>query len=275
MTIKSILVHLAADEDHYERLQVGIELARQHDAHINALFIVKPIRTPAEVTGRGASATYVATTAEQARKRASELETEFRATCEKDKLDFDWIVEDGEHVDVLEKHVHLADLVIVTQVKPEYIDEFLYPPIPDKMTTRAGCGVLVLPIGWNEKSIGKNVLVAWKSSREAARAIRDSLPILHQADAVTVLNIGPKETKSLPVAETATYLDWHGLTAETRTDYHESGDFGEVILSHAAEIDADLIVMGSYGESRLMEMLTGGTTRHVMGHMTVPVLMSH
>ncbi|MCP4330726.1 MAG: universal stress protein [Alphaproteobacteria bacterium] len=275
MSIKKILVHLAADASHLERMKVAMELARRNDAHVEAIFFVKPVGMPGEITGRGASAAYIGATVREARRRAEELEKEFVDTCKRDKLSYEWSVEEGDPAEVIEEHVHLADLAVVTQVKPDYIDEVFYPPIPDKITTRAGCPVLVLPEDWTYSEFGKNVLVAWKSSREATRALRESLPILHTAEKVTILTIGPKSTHSLPIKEAQEYLSRHGIDAETRIDFHDKSHFGEIMLSHAQELGADLLVMGAYGQSRLKEMLTGGTTRHVMGHMTLPVLMSH
>jgi nucleotide-binding universal stress UspA family protein len=50
---------------------------------------------------------------------------------------------------------------------------------------------------------------------------------------------------------------------------------GDVLLSRAADLSADLIVMGAYGHSRVRELILGGATRDILQHMTVPVLMSH
>lgn len=275
MAIKTILVHLAADPDHVERLKVAMEIARRNNAHVSALFGVKPVGMPAEIAGRSASSAYLASTVEEARKRAAELEEEFRGACGRDGISHTWIVEEGDHLELLEQHVHLADLAIVTQVEHKYIDEVLYPPLPDKLITRAGCGVLVLPNGWQHDSFGRHALIAWKSSRECARAVRDALPLLHDAERVTVLGVGPKESGSLPIEEAQGFLARHGIESDRRTDFHDSSHIGEIILDHAGDLACDLIVMGAYGRSRITEFLTGGTTRHVLGHMKVPAIMSH
>ena len=50
---------------------------------------------------------------------------------------------------------------------------------------------------------------------------------------------------------------------------------GEVLLEQAEKSKADLLVMGGYGHSRLVEFLFGGATQHVRSHATIPVLMAH
>ena len=55
----------------------------------------------------------------------------------------------------------------------------------------------------------------------------------------------------------------------------DSAAVTEVLLAQAREQSADLLVMGGYGHSRLREMLSGGTTRHVLERTTVQVLFAH
>jgi len=275
MSIKTILVHLAADPDHEERLKVAMDIARRNKAHVNALFVTKPLHMPGEVTGRAASASYIASTAREAKRRADQLEQEFADACDRDKISHTWICEDGDHIDMLEKHVHAADLLIVTQVETKFIDEILYPPIPEKLTLISGCPVLVLPIGWTHSTFNTHALVAWKSSRESVRAVRDSLDLLNDAEKVTILAVGPEVTDSLPAEEIQQYLERHGIAAEIRKDFKDKSHYGEIILAHAKDMGADLIVMGAYGGSRFREMVLGGTTREIMNGMDVPVLMSH
>jgi nucleotide-binding universal stress UspA family protein len=76
-------------------------------------------------------------------------------------------------------------------------------------------------------------------------------------------------------ADIGLYLARHGVRVEVKTDHGAEIDVGNELLSRAADLDADLIVMGGYGHSRLKEWVLGGATRTILESMTVPVLMSH
>jgi nucleotide-binding universal stress UspA family protein len=94
---------------------------------------------------------------------------------------------------------------------------------------------------------------------------------------VTVLSINPeaeRETR-IPGADISLHLARHKVKAEAAHVRASDIEVGDVLLTYAADHGADLIVMGAYGSSRLREMVLGGATRHLLRHMTVPVLMSH
>jgi nucleotide-binding universal stress UspA family protein len=139
--------------------------------------------------------------------------------------------------------------------------------------------VLVMPHSGQLPSVGRNVLVAWNASNEATRAITDALPLLKRAKTVTVLVVNPShgfaEHGQVPGADIALYLARHGVNAEVSCDENVEADIGEWLLSRAADLGSDLIVMGAYGHRRLREWALGGATRTLAGEMTVPVLMSH
>ena len=109
------------------------------------------------------------------------------------------------------------------------------------------------------------------------RAVNDAIPILKRATKVTVLSIDPdvEPRPRTPGADIALHLARHGIAAEVASTSSLDIAVGDVLLSSAADAGADLIVMGAYGHSRVREMVLGGATRHLLQHMTVPVLMSH
>jgi non-ribosomal peptide synthetase component F len=106
-----------------------------------------------------------------------------------------------------------------------------------------------------------------------------ALPLLEDADAVTVLRVNPARDPAgageVPSADIAHHLARHGVKAEAAHTVAEDIGVGDALLSRAADLGSDLIVMGGYGRSRLREIVLGGATRTVLRHMTVPVLMSH
>jgi nucleotide-binding universal stress UspA family protein len=99
------------------------------------------------------------------------------------------------------------------------------------------------------------------------------------ADAVTVLSVDPQPAPDghgeLPGADIALYLARHGVKAQIERTVSAGVPVGELLLSRAADLDADLLVMGAYGHSRARELLLGGATRSILAGMTIPVLMSH
>jgi len=79
----------------------------------------------------------------------------------------------------------------------------------------------------------------------------------------------------MPAADICLHLARHGVNAEAASLKATDMEVGDILLSRIADGDADLLVMGAYGRSRLREIVLGGASRHILDHMTVPVLMSH
>jgi len=123
------------------------------------------------------------------------------------------------------------------------------------------------------------VLVGWNATAEAARALNDALPILAQSHKVTVLSINPRHgiggEGDVPAADIALHLARHGIHAEAAHTVATDIAEGDALLSYAADISADLLVIGMYGHSRVREMVFGGVTRSLLTEMTIPVFMSH
>lgn len=116
-------------------------------------------------------------------------------------------------------------------------------------------------------------LVAWKESREAARALSAAIPLLHKAGSVHVAV--DAHTTDAHRTLLRQFLQRHGVEAQFHALASPAPQAGEALLTMRAEIGADLMVMGCYGHSRGRELILGGATRTVLNSMTVPVLMAH
>jgi nucleotide-binding universal stress UspA family protein len=120
--------------------------------------------------------------------------------------------------------------------------------------------------------------VGWNAAREAVRAVADALPLLVRAEAVEVSIVDPARHRAAhgeePGADIARYLARHGVQVEVRRLSSGGEDVGRVLLSQAAALGADLVVMGAYGHSHLSEWIIGGVTRTVLHEAGLPVLMS-
>jgi nucleotide-binding universal stress UspA family protein len=120
-------------------------------------------------------------------------------------------------------------------------------------------------------------MACWDGSRPAARALADAMPLLSRARNVDIVIVEGERIKSdeIPGADVAQHLARHGLKVDVRRIPRGSIEIKDVLLNHAADSAADLVVMGGYGHSRVREFILGGVTRGMLESMTVPTLMSH
>jgi len=176
-------------------------------------------------------------------------------------------------------HARYVDLTILGQLDPDRGDADLIRPRPEHVTLASGRPILVVPYAGHFETVGRHVLIGWNATREATRAVNDAMPLLAAADVVTVLTIdareGPDAHGELPGADISLHLARHGVKAEVERTVSAGIPAGDVLLSRAADLGADLLVIGAYGHSRVRELLLGGATRSILQSMTVPVLMSH
>ncbi|MCC0030551.1 MAG: universal stress protein [Brucellaceae bacterium] len=125
----------------------------------------------------------------------------------------------------------------------------------------------------------REVLIAWNASAEATRAVHCALDMLREADTVHIAMIDPVASESQqgeePGSDLAAYLARHGMNVSVEVLASGSRNQGEVILQHATDIGAGMIVMGGYGHSRLREYIFGGVTKYLLDHATMPLLMAH
>jgi len=138
----------------------------------------------------------------------------------------------------------------------------------------SGRPVLIAPPK-SPDSIATNVLIAWNRSTEQARATAFAMPLLRLAARITILTVEGSTVAGPSGVELARSLAMNGIAAEPITVSRGKVSAGETVLKKAAELGCDLIVKGAYTQSRLRQMIFGGTTRHILGHATVPVLMAH
>ena len=167
------------------------------------------------------------------------------------------------------------DLVVVEQVEPGR------PPtlndLAGAILAESGRPVVVVPGVQRDLARFDRIVAAWDGSQAAARAIGDAAPLLARAKHVEIVAANgaalsqPVVNGGERIARRFTRL---GVDASFR-HLPGDGDAANLLLSHAADAGADMIVAGGYGHSRLREALIGGVTRTLLGSMTVPVFMSH
>lgn len=273
MSYKTILVHLDDHPRRAERLNLAFELAGRFDAHLVALFALDSARIPSYALAEAGPVVREI----EARRRseaAREAEAEFRRAERPGAGKAEWRVSSQDAFAAVRLSARYVDLVVLGQPEPEHPAARAFA---EEVLLSAGRPVLFVPYAGRFRDAGKRVLVAWNASREAARAVSDALPMLAMAQSVEVVAFDPENEDHGEVvgADIALFLARHGVRASAARQSAPDIDVGSQILSRAADANADLVVMGGYGHSRLRELALGGATRTVLESMTVPVLMAH
>ena len=191
----------------------------------------------------------------------------------------DWRAPAGDPAPAIIAHARGADLVVIGQPDPADADAAFAAGLANAAILASGRPALVIPYVGIQGSFGRTALIALDRSRESARAVADALPLLARAEKVVVVSITAAAEETLGDTQARTqavlHLRGHGIDAEVRHLDLPDISIGELLLSQAADLGADLIVMGAYGHARLQEFVLGGVTRTLLNAMTVPVLMSH
>jgi nucleotide-binding universal stress UspA family protein len=210
---------------------------------------------------------------------AETVEQRFRGELRLAGIEGEWhLVPDGDSASLIEL-AKSVDVTITGQRPPNRRSDGAARFRPEDLVVAAGRPVLVVPYAGTFETVGKRVLVAWDGTREANRALHDALPLMTEAEAVTVMFVGAQE-KELEQSRPALgrivgHLQRHEIKAASEETLRGSLAISDLLLSRAADLAVDLIVTGGYHHSQLREALIGGVSRELLEHMTVPVLMSH
>jgi nucleotide-binding universal stress UspA family protein len=164
------------------------------------------------------------------------------------------------------------DLAVVPQCSA---DDPMLPNFAETALFHSGRPILAVPFIQREELSLSRVLVCWDGSRAAARAVSDAWPLIERATNVNVVTVGRGDSPLALQKDFGEHLSKHGVNARLDILAAEDIDAGNAILSYAADLQSNLIVMGGYGHSRLREWVLGGATRTILQTMTAPVLLSH
>lgn len=181
---------------------------------------------------------------------------------------------DDLHDDGILRALH-CDLIVAAHPKPADLPSGWSA---ERLLLTTGIPVLLVPSGWDGKTIGDNVLIAWNRSREARRAVNDAIPFINAASNVTVLTIdsdrNPERYGAEPGTNLLDHLFRHGARGEIVNVASEGAPIADVILDQTKERGADLLVIGAYSHPRTTEILFGGVTRSLLSSARLPLLIS-
>jgi len=275
-TLFSVLTDEALVE---ETLAHAIAAAEVHDAHLDVLCLGVD-RSQAGYYYAGASAIVLQETIARAQQEAEAIEAKVRNVLGTTALR--WSCEGGvAQLADLGRHVAMrarfSDLVILPQPYGNGRGAEL-EPVTEAALFDGRTPVLVAPAGGAPVTHPKRVLIGWNESSEALGAVRAALPLLAEADVVHVAIIDPPThgpNRSDPGGLLSQYLARHGVTVEVDVLSKTLPRVSDVLLRHAGDMNADLVVMGAYGHSRFREAIFGGATRYMLEQSKVPVFMAH
>jgi nucleotide-binding universal stress UspA family protein len=275
--IRDIIVNLTPSAERDPACAYAISLAEAFNANITGVaFAYDPPWPPSVI--EAAVVDIYRTMKDKYKKEAQDAVARFEDAARKSQLQAQGLVIESSllgSVNTFARMARVFDLSVVKQPEPDRDDTA--QDILEAALFESGRPTLIVPYIQKQGFSPKRVLCCWDGSRPSARAMGDALPILQKAGGVKVLTIstGKFDERDITGAELATHLARHKLQVELVRIPAADIDVASAILSHAADTDASLIVMGGYGHSKLRELALGGATRGILQAMTVPTLMSH
>jgi nucleotide-binding universal stress UspA family protein len=167
-----------------------------------------------------------------------------------------------------------ADLLVLSQPHPDTGPGEAPHDFNEDVMAASGKPALVLPAVGQMPESFRTVVIAWKPAREAAAAVNGAMPLLQRAAKVHIVAWGSGADDGVPLNLDG-YLRSHGVAAQWHLRGDEPAELGQLLLSQAFDLGADLLVMGCYGHGRAREWVMGGVSRTVLRSMTLPVLMAN
>ena len=275
--IKDIVVNLTIGVDRDSAANYAVSLANIFKAHLVGIaFVYDPkisanlmVGIPAElVDAQRAANRHLAN---EATARFEAIAKQAGVTTESQVID----VAVGKVGNAFGRLARSFDLSVIRQAVSDDAEEI---SIIEGALFESGRPVIVVPHVHTKDAEFKRVMVGWDGSRTAARAIGDAMPLLECAKMIEIFTMvtGPtNNAKSTGIDNIGQHLSRHGLNVEVKRIPAVDMGVSDAILSHAADISADFMIMGGYGHSRLREYMLGGATRGILASMTLPTLMSN
>lgn len=275
MTYSNLMVHLDLYDSNDARLNVAGDLAEQFDAKLIGIACCQPQPT-LYADGSFAQALVDKLRAE-AKEKLSALERRFKTAFQNRIKDAEWRSAFAAPVDFIAREARAADLVITGADRGDALSDPLWRLDSSELVMRLGRPMMVVPPEVDHLKLA-SLVVGWKDTREARRAVVDALPLLQKAREVTVVEIieddEDRGAAGRRVGDVAAWLARHGVDACHMVPTLR-GNAAEQLANQVCEIGADIIVAGAYGHTRLREWIFGGVTRDLITKSNRCSLLSH
>jgi nucleotide-binding universal stress UspA family protein len=262
MTFSTLMVHLELEHPNDARLQITGDLAEKFNAKVIGIAAADP--QPPDYAGGSVARGFVEHERIEVKKRMEEAEARFRSAIDGRARDIEWRSALERPNDYVAREARAADLIIAGSSRDGVLFDRLRRIDPSDLVMVAGRPLLLVPPEVEYLKLDK-VLVAWKDTREARRAVTDGLPLLRKAKDVTVVEIVEGDASSGAaqdrVKDVAAWLKGHEILAFPKV-MHAMSEAERI--ERIWNTEADLVVAGAYGHARLREWVFGGVTRNLI-----------
>jgi nucleotide-binding universal stress UspA family protein len=274
MSYRTLLVHVDMDGEIGGRVRLAAGLADHFHSHLigAASWMARP---PFIVEGVAVDPEPTKEDYDEMREVLGRRGREFRAFVGADRSKVEWRSSLDFPTEFVAREARAADLVIIGRDKKSH-DPYRSTD-PGALVLRTGRPVLVVPPGIQSLA-AKRIVIAWKDTREARRAVQDALPFLKGANEVIVMEVtetGTEQDSMHRLKDVANYLSRHGVKAVAERVRPVEGTASSALLRLVEEQSADLIVSGAYGHTRLGEWMFGGMTQDMLTQSPICCLLSH
>jgi nucleotide-binding universal stress UspA family protein len=287
--MRSILVPIGGSETDHPLFETALAAARPFAAHLQFVHVhvgagEAAVHVPHAAFAMGPALSNALSDLDaEARFRSAAAAQHFRDFCLRSKVEIrdapeqskgvtaSWHEEAGHALRRITLRARHNDLVVIGRARRanglpvDFIEELLI-----------GCGrPVVISHATPMPTLTGTIMVCWKESAEAARAVSAAMPLLARANRVVVVSVAENEDLTETLSDVARHLAWNGVHAQTRIIAPNGTAIPDLLASAARECDADLMVLGAYGHSRMHEVLFGSCTQSVIRNADRPVLLMH
>ena len=273
MSYASLMVYVESEGIPEQRVRIAAELAKKFDAALIG-FSARAVPPPFVAEGVIIEEVTESDVAEM-RTELAKRGNWFRGVAG-DGKDIEWRTALDFPDDALAREARCADLVIMEQRVQGRYDTYRTLDPGEVLPKLGRPALLVAPGAASLRA--EHVVVAWKDTREARRAVLDAMPFLGAAKRVSVVEVCDRDEREEALArinDVVRYLERHKIKADPRPVLRRDRSDANHLFQFAQEEGADLLVAGAYGHSRLGEWIFGGMTRKILASSPLCCLMSH
>jgi nucleotide-binding universal stress UspA family protein len=269
MPVKTILLYLPSERKAAPLLQSVLKIASARKAHVRGLHLIPDLPVYAEFPAE-VSPDILERLQKAGEDAAAAARKVFEETFKAAPVTYEWkefTASYGRGIDLIAENGRTADLIVCGKASEDIPDA--WEGFAETAIMNCGRPVLIVPAAKPAETIGNHAVIAWNDTREAARAVFDSLDLIRDASTVRAITFIDNE-KQRPAAESRgasliAALSRHGIHASFDVSFAGSTSAGDAILSRIVDEGCDLLVLGGYGHSRLREMIFGGVSREICG----------
>ena len=261
--LKDITVYLDQAPSCQNRLEAAITLAKQHGAHLTGLFVYSSLRS------------------EQSELPSSETREMFQQQTAESEVAAEWLEVDLGYsqtgvAEMIGYYASFTDLLVVSQpLTADREKQFTVITSPERLLVSSGRPVLIIPSSGYLPPLGERVMVAWKAGPKASRAMHDAMPLLQAAKSVSMVSVGQATFSPDEGERLSRYLALHNVSADMALIPTGELSVGDTLLNQVSDDKIDLLVLGVHIMTRRGRLDMGAVCRHLLGQMTVPMLLSH